>query len=315
MARPRRCRRVCLEPAYDSFIPSGIICGKEVILTVDEYEAIRLMDLEGFTHEQCASQMDISRTTVTEIYEAARRKIADSIVHGRPLTIAGGSYRICDGQINRDCKKTCRWGKHAATDGNAYRNSHLLIADMVHMKGENEMRIAVTYENGQIFQHFGHTEQFKIYDIADGQITREQVMDTNGSGHGALAGFLAELKVDALICGGIGKGAQMALANAGIKLYGGVSGDANHAVKALVEGTLSYDPDARCSHHDHDGQCGGHHGNDGEYGGHGHDGECGGHGHDGECGGHGNDGECGGHGHGGVCGSHNHGGNCGHGCH
>ena len=88
------------------------------------------------------------------------------------------------------------------------------------------MKIAVTYENGQIFQHFGHTEQFKLYEILDGKITHTEVVDTNGSGHGALAGFLMQHGVDTLICGGIGGGAQMALAEAGIRLYGGVSGDA-----------------------------------------------------------------------------------------
>ena len=87
------------------------------------------------------------------------------------------------------------------------------------------MKIAVTYENGKIFQHFGHTSQFKIYDTENGQITSSEVVDTNGSGHGALAGFLRQYGVDTLICGGIGGGAQNALAQAGIQLYGGVSGD------------------------------------------------------------------------------------------
>ena len=82
------------------------------------------------------------------------------------------------------------------------------------------MKIAVTYENGQVFQHFGHTEQFKLYEVEDGRVVSSQVVDTNGSGHGALAGFLREYGVDALICGGIGGGAQAALAAAGIRLYG-----------------------------------------------------------------------------------------------
>ena len=125
------------------------------------------------------------------------------------------------------------------------------------------MRIAVTYENGNVFQHFGHTEQFKLYDVENGQIVCSQIVDTNGSGHGALAGFLKAAEVDALICGGIGMGAQMALAEAGIKLYGGVQGSADEAVKALAEENLNYDPEARCDHHDHeeDHECG--HGNHG----------------------------------------------------
>ena len=111
------------------------------------------------------------------------------------------------------------------------------------------MKIAVTYENGEIFQHFGHTRQFKVYDVQDGKIVSSQVIDTNGSGHGALAGVLTALRADVLICGGIGGGAQMALAAAGIQLYGGVSGNADAAVEALVAGNLTYNPNVRCNHH------------------------------------------------------------------
>ena len=113
------------------------------------------------------------------------------------------------------------------------------------------MRIAVTYENGSVFQHFGHTEQFKIYDVQDGKIIASEVVDTNGSGHGALAGVLSALKVDALICGGIGGGAQTALRSFGIRIHGGVQGDADAAVQAYIDGKLDYDPDVMCSHHDH----------------------------------------------------------------
>ena len=95
----------------------------------------------------------------------------------------------------------------------------------------------------------------------------EQIVDTNGSGHGALAGFLQAVKADALICGGIGMGAQMALSDAGIRLYAGVQGSADAAAKALADGTLKYDPDATCDHHGHhhgEGhECGHHHGDEG----------------------------------------------------
>lgn len=123
------------------------------------------------------------------------------------------------------------------------------------------MRIAVTYEEGQIFQHFGHTEKFKVYDVEDGKVVNSQVVDTNGQGHGALAGFLFGGQVDVLICGGIGGGAQMALAQAGIKLYGGVSGNADAAVEAFLKQELAYNPDVKCNHHgaEHEhGNCGNH---------------------------------------------------------
>ena len=114
------------------------------------------------------------------------------------------------------------------------------------------MKIAVTHENGQIFQHFGHSEQFKIYTVEDGKIVSSEVLDTNGSGHGALAGFLAEQDVYALICGGIGGGAQVALANAGIQLFGGVSGSCDEAVNALLSNKLNFNPEVKCDHHDHE---------------------------------------------------------------
>ena len=114
------------------------------------------------------------------------------------------------------------------------------------------MKIAVTYENGQIFQHFGHTENFKIYEVLGKAIISSEGVSTNGSGHGALAGMLKSLNVAVLICGGIGGGAQAALAEAGIMLYGGVSGDADDAVKALLEGTLAFNPNVQCNHHGHE---------------------------------------------------------------
>ena len=133
------------------------------------------------------------------------------------------------------------------------------------------MRIAVCYEDGQVFQHFGHTEQFKLYDAAAGMIVSEQIVGSGGGGHDALAGFLKAARVDALICGGVGIGARTALAEAGILLYAGVTGSADAAAKALAEGKLQYNPNVKCEHEHHcegydcghhhgDGGCGGHHG-------------------------------------------------------
>ena len=114
------------------------------------------------------------------------------------------------------------------------------------------MIIAVTHEMGRVFQHFGHTEQFKLYEVEGSEIKKISFLNTNGSGHGALAGFLKENGVDILICGGIGGGAQNALNEAGIKFFGGVQGSADAAVIAYLKGELSYNPDARCDHHDHE---------------------------------------------------------------
>ncbi len=129
------------------------------------------------------------------------------------------------------------------------------------------MKIAVTYEQEQIFQHFGHTGAFKVYDVENGEVIKSEVVDTNGSGHGALAGMLLHLGVDALICGGIGGGAVNALKMVGIEIYAGVTGDCDEAVGNLLAGNLDVNAEANCSHHEyhHDGHtcgehgCGGHH--------------------------------------------------------
>lgn len=247
MARPTRCRRICTEPQYHCFAPSGQAENQEINLTVDEYEAIRLIDFEKKTHEECARSMDISRTTVTEIYESARFKISDSLVNGRILRIEGGNYRLCDGEAVGCCKKKCRRKKKTADDAT------------IIVKGEKRMRIAVTYENGTVFQHFGHTEAFKIYDVENNKIVNTQIVGTMGSGHGALAGMLGGLEADTLICGGIGAGAKEALKEAGITLFGGVTGSADDAVNAFLSGKLEYLPDVHCNHHEEEHSCKEHH--------------------------------------------------------
>ena len=153
------------------------------------------------------------------------------------------------------------------------------------------MKIAVTYENGNIFQHFGRTESFKVYEVEDGKIVSSEVIGSDGIGHGALAGLLAGHDIQVLICGGLGGGAFNALTEAGIEVCAGASGNADEAVEAFLRGDL-VDTGANCDHHHGEGEdhecCGGH--------GEGEDHEC--------CGGHG-EGEdhecCGGHGEGGGC--------------
>ena len=113
------------------------------------------------------------------------------------------------------------------------------------------MKIAVTFgENNTVFQHFGHTERFKLYTVEGGKVVSSEVVDTAGAGHEALAVFLANHGVDTLVCGGIGPGAVNALGMCGIRVFGGNSGDADAAVAALLNGTLEYNPNPNCDHHD-----------------------------------------------------------------
>ncbi len=228
MPRSAKCRRVCQMPAHCRFSPEQPAQGEAVVLAVEEYETIRLVDFQGLTQEEAAVQMGVARATVQRIYAQARQKLAAFLVEGRPLQIGGGSYAICRRKNCHGCGGPVPLQKR---------------------KGCKQMKIAVTYENGNVYGHFGHTEQFKIYDIVDGTLADAQVVPTNGSGHGALAGFLTDHGVDCLICGGIGPGAQTALAEAGIKLYAGCSGDADQCVTDLLAGTLVYAEAATCDHH------------------------------------------------------------------
>lgn len=227
MGRPSKVRKVGKIPKCREFIPEiqDEQNGQSIIMTIDEYETLRLIDYLGFTQDECAVSMDVARTTVQAIYQDARRKMARFVIEGCRLKIEGGEYTLLES--NKESKK---------------------------------MKIAVTYENGQVFQHFGHTEQFKIYDIEDSKIISSRILDTNGSGHGALAGLLGSEKIDTLICGGIGGGARMALADAGITLYPGAEGDADAQVESFLKGNLNYDPDTVCHHHDGEEQhsCGDH---------------------------------------------------------
>ena len=130
------------------------------------------------------------------------------------------------------------------------------------------MKIAVAYDNGNIFQHFGRTEFFKVYEVEDDKVISSEVIGSNGVGHGALAGLLAEQSVDVLICGGIGGGAQAALAEAGVELCAGAQGDADQAVEAYLKGKL-VSTGANCDHHHHEeGHSCGDHGEGHSCGGH-----------------------------------------------
>lgn len=140
------------------------------------------------------------------------------------------------------------------------------------------MVISVAYENGEVSQHFGNCEQYKIFEVWDGVIADSAIVTAIGSGHDQRATFLNDYNTDVLICGGIGEGARDALSSSGIKIYAGVRGDADSAVSSFLSGSLKYDPEASCSHHKHGsgGCCSGH--DNGES----HSCGCGNHGHSNE---------------------------------
>ena len=200
MPRPSKRRRICDLPPCRRFEPHGAQADAlPVILSLDEYETIRLIDFLGLTQEQCAAQMHVARTTVQAIYTGARAKVARSLVMGMPIEISGGDVVLCG---KREEERQCAvcLGRGRMKNGRS-----------------TMMKIAVTYDNGQIYQHFGHCAQFKLYEIEEGKVASTKILDATGSGHSLLAGFLMVNGVDDLICGGIGGGAQTALRGFGIK--------------------------------------------------------------------------------------------------
>ncbi|MCR4610571.1 MAG: DUF134 domain-containing protein [Lachnospiraceae bacterium] len=241
MPRTPKCRKICSFPDHYSFIPEETDREdiETIMMSIDEFEVIRLLDYEGLNQGECAQKMGVARTTVTAIYESARKKLVGAIVDGKRLRIAGGNIEIDRG--------TNRFNVN------------------IRSKGENEMRVAVTYDNGNVFGHFGKTQQFKVYNIEDGKVVDSEILDTNGEGCGALAGILNVADVDSLICGGIGGGAQRAIQEAGINLYAGASGNTDEVVESFLAGTLDASGEANCDHH------GKHHGEDHQCG-HGHGG-------------------------------------------
>lgn len=241
-----KCRRVCCDTRKRSFMPED--AAEAVVLSVEELESLRLCDLEGADQSAAALSMGVSRGTLQRIVYSARRKVAEALCFGKGICISGGNYRLAERKCGSGARcSRCRFvqaGDDLETDKchNDERKRSSMMKDGV---------IAVTADNGEIFQHFGHTRWFEVYRIKDGAVVSHETIDAEGSGHSALGGFLLDHGVGLLICGGIGGGAKNVLAAAGIELISGVSGSVDEAVKLYLEGGLKDDPSAECSHHHH----------------------------------------------------------------
>lgn len=248
MPRPIRKRRVYQQPGSFWFTGNQPSRG-EVVLTLDEFEAVRLCDYVGLEQGEVAKRLEVARSTFQNILNQARKKLAEVLIYGKDLRIEEGSVEFAQNP---------EWGCCQFILQSIPRTGGL--PDFP--KEEQDMKLAVTYDvqNGEIFQHFGRTENFKVYEVEDGQVKEAHVEGSNGQGHGALAGVLKNLGVEALICGGIGGGAQQALKAQGIRFYGGCSGQADQAVADFLAGKLAYQEDIQCVHHEQhnhgEGGCG-----------------------------------------------------------
>ena len=230
MARPAKARITC--PGLRSYCFRGGCDIQPVEIQLDELESLRLCDLEECSQLEAANAMNISRGTLQRLLYSAHKKLAFALLFGRTIRTEGatGTER-CPKSGCRFCSNDCDLEKT--------------------MKGRTKMKIAITCENNRVFQHFGHTPEFAVYTVEDGKVLSKETLDCGGTGHGALAELLRRNDIDILICGGIGGGAQMALAEAGIKLIGGASGDTDEVIAAFAAGQLNVNPDFQCRHHDH----------------------------------------------------------------
>jgi predicted Fe-Mo cluster-binding NifX family protein/predicted DNA-binding protein (UPF0251 family) len=223
-------------PIVRAFLPSKLeLClGQSgILLSIEEWEALRLVDYAGTEQSVAAESMDISRQSVQMLLASARSKVARALVEGQCLLIQGNPPQI----------------------------------ETIDSQRKLKMKIAVTCENEEVFPHFGRTPEFYIVNVEDGKIASEEFLAAPAQGHGALVGFLAEQGVETLICGGIGGGAVNSFRAAGIQIYAGASGRVKAQVLSLLSGQLPQQGDANCDHHGEEhrhhehgeGGCGHHH--------------------------------------------------------
>ncbi len=238
-----KCRRVCCDTRARKFTTDS--AEGFVRLTVEELESLRLCDFEGAEQGGAALSMGVSRGTLQRIVYSARRKVAEALCAGLEIRIGGGYFsparNFCGGAPR--CSR-CRFTRGAESD------SGIASKKETEEKMMKDGIIAVTAEDGQIVQQFGHTRAFELYEFKNGAAVSHRTLGADGSGHSALGGLLRENGVNLLICGGIGGGAKNVLAAAGIELISGVCGPVDEAVELYLKGRLvGGDPSAECAHH------------------------------------------------------------------
>ncbi|MBR5577774.1 MAG: DUF134 domain-containing protein [Lachnospiraceae bacterium] len=203
MARPKKYRKICHFPKTLTFLPVGNRSNKEpVILTIDEYETLRLIDREGRSQEECSTSMKVARTTVQMIYASARKKVADAIVEGRSLEIEGGDYDLCNGEKSYCSRQDC----------------HKKMLYEQYQKPEGITRIALAVREGVMAEEVEKASQIKLIDMKANQISHSHLLDFGYENQESLADYLHILHVDELICNGIKEHDRNGLEEIGIHL-------------------------------------------------------------------------------------------------
>ena len=225
---PKTVRSIPLVRAFTPYESDPGTAQDGIILLLEEWEALRLVDYAGFEQVQAALSMGISRQSVQMLVSSARSKLARAVVEGMPLRIQGDPKITGDNQTPITKRKSI-------------------------------MKIAVTTQHTQVFPHFGRTPEFYVVTSENGKVIEESMIPAPAEGHGALVDFFVDLGIDTLICGGIGGGAVNLLRAAGIQIYAGASGSAKEQVLSMLSGQLPQQGDANCENHEeHNHNHGGH---------------------------------------------------------
>lgn len=227
MSRPRKCRKVCRLPGTREFRPAGELpCKSAVVLTVDEYEAIRLIDKQGFSQEECGVYMQVARTTVQAIYNSARKKLAEALVDGLSLRIEGGDYQLCDGTEEYCGCGGCR--------------RHRRRCAQVNGKEDGKMKIAIPLdENRQdTCIVLARAPYFLLREDGKDTVVENPAAQAHGGAGIQAAQFLVDQGVDVLVTVRCGQNAADVFKAAGMKLYKSVNKAAADDLAALEEGGL-----------------------------------------------------------------------------
>lgn len=228
MPRPRKCRKVCCLPDNDGFVP--VRGGEEltpIVLNVDEYEAIRLIDREGFSQEQCGEYMRIARTTVQQIYAAARKKLADALVEGLPLRIEGGDFQLCDGNEDYCGCGGCRRHRRGCVQQNIMEDRKMRIAIPL---DENKQDVCIV---------LARAPYFLFWEDGKDTILENPAAQAHGGAGIQAAQFLVDNGVNVLITVRCGQNAADVFKAAGMKIYKSANKAAADDLTAFEDGKLS----------------------------------------------------------------------------
>lgn len=256
IARPRKFRNVCELPETNRFGPLGMgahgrgNANRFIIMSIDEYETIRLIDLEGLTQEECAQQMNIARTTVQRTYSDARKKIAQSLVKGKVLKIEGGDYKLCDGN-----------GRFCGI-GNCHRGGNKMDSENMEKIEESQkerktMKIVMPVDENnmetKVSVSFGRAPFFLVYDLETKENTFiDNKAATSPGGAGIIAAqTVVDSKTEALLTPRCGQNAADVLKSGKVKLYKSIDGTVEENIKAFNDGKLDPLDEIHAGFHKH----------------------------------------------------------------